>query len=89
MKEPLDIKNMPWFNPSVTNGIDSVTCGLVKLVSMYPIWYNNRPYIPLESELSGKPRHPHCHRHGAMLRVSREGIWRCGELGCDVGCWWP
>ena len=27
---------------------------------------------------------PHCREHGAMNKVSKEGIWRC--LMCHVGC---
>lgn len=28
-------------------------------------------------------KYPHCNEHGAMLKVSKDGIWRCG--GCEVG----
>lgn len=31
--------------------------------------------------------HPHCITHGAMLKVSKDGIWRCGEKHCSVGCY--
>ncbi len=27
---------------------------------------------------------PHCKKHGAMNKVSKDGIWRC--LMCGVGC---
>ncbi len=30
---------------------------------------------------------PVCPTHGAMLRVSKSGIWRC--MVCHVGCWSP
>lgn len=90
----VDIKDMPGYNPDVANGIDSVSrglCGLSKegwrdrsdleaayrrLGEMLLPWEG---WVPL-------PRYPECRRHGAMLRVSKEGIYRCGEPGCDVGC---
>ena len=28
--------------------------------------------------------YPHCKEHGAMLKVSKDGIWRCPA--CHVGC---
>ena len=28
---------------------------------------------------------PHCHIHGAMNKVSYDGIWRCVQNGCGVG----
>lgn len=65
----IDIKEMPNFNPSVPNGIDSVSSGKVYL-----------------KDHKDGLHSPYCIRHGAMLKVSPHGIWRCGELGCDNGC---
>lgn len=82
---PIDIQHMPGFNPEVRNGIDSVSRGLV-IVEHHPRWTYNVPGIGVRS--FGKP-YPRCTKHGAMLRVSKGGIWRCGELGCDTGCYLP
>lgn len=78
MNEPIDIQHMPGFNPVVTNGIDSVSRGLVTIEA-----------YDTTAEAIGFFFHPTCKRHGAMLRVSKDGIYRCGELGCDNGCYWP
>lgn len=64
----VDIKDMPGYNPSVKNGIDSVTTNKV-----YP-----------SSIIDG---HPYCVRHDSLLKVSRDGIWRCGEPHCSNGCY--
>lgn len=92
----LDIKEMPGYNPAVTNGIDSVSKGLCKLSKGG--WKDRSGLIKEHRRLgilmlpwegrSPLSRHPECHRHGAMLRVSRDGIYRCGEPGCDVGCYY-
>lgn len=29
---------------------------------------------------------PHCKFHGAMNKVTKEGIWRCLVLECNAGC---
>mgnify|MGYP001588206570 CR=1 FL=1 len=64
----IDLKKMPKWNPSVPNGGDSVSQGLVKVATnKYGITY------------------PNCHRHGAMNKVSADGIWRC--LACHEGCY--
>lgn len=78
MTDPIDIQQMPGFNPVVTNGIDSVSRGLV-----------TTEVYDTTQEAIGFFFHPTCHIHGAMLRVSKDGIYRCGELGCDNGCYWP
>lgn len=31
--------------------------------------------------------YPACVTHGAMLKVSKDGIWRCGEIHCSNGCY--
>lgn len=70
----IDIKDMPNFNPIVKNGIDSVSKGDVYL-HYYPEY--NRSY-------------PHCRKHGAMNKVSKDGIWRCCVASwdhCDSGCY--
>lgn len=79
----IDIEHMPGYNPKVINGVSSIRMGLVEIKTI------RLHHAMRESALgtSGIPRdYPYCHRHGAMLRVSKEGIYRCGELGCDVGC---
>lgn len=68
----VDIKDMPDYNPVVKNGIDSVSSGKVLLMTF---------------EMTGSKLYPSCERHGAILKVSKDGIWRCGELGCDNGCY--
>lgn len=79
--EPIDIRHMPGFNASVTNGIDSVSKEAV---------YLSRIFVQMHDGYDvSYTKYPFCTNHGAMLRVSREGIWRCGELGCDNGCWYP
>jgi len=65
-----DLKQMPGFNPEVTNGTDSVSSGLVSLKK----WDNVGVY-------------PSCKIHGAMNKVSPDGIWRCVQLGCNNGCY--
>lgn len=79
---PTDLAEMPGFNPNVPNGQRSVSEGRVRMDTGILDDHINMFFQP------GK-RYPYCARHGAMLRVSKEGIWRCGELGCDTGCWYP
>jgi len=31
--------------------------------------------------------YPSCTKHGAMNKVSKDGIWRCVQLGCNNGCY--
>lgn len=31
--------------------------------------------------------YPACINHGALLKVSKDGIWRCGEIHCSNGCY--
>lgn len=71
MVEFVDLEQMPGFDPEETgdHGSTSITDGDVILVSDY---LNTRPT-------------PHCVDHGAMLKVSHDGIWRCIE--CNVGAW--
>lgn len=84
MIELIDIRDMPGYNPAVTNGVDSVSRGIVswQVDFVGPGKGSNSQYLCQWSS-------PHCIRHGAMLRVSKEGIYRCGELGCDNGCYYP
>lgn len=69
----VDLKDMPGANLSVPNGMDSVGLGRVVL-------RGNR---------GGRrtPFTPHCVTHGAMNKVSQDGIWRCLQHGCHVGCY--
>jgi len=71
MLKPIDIKDMPGYNPIVKNGVDSASKGLVTLEDLGPGIY------------------PCCNKHKSLLKVSKDGIWRCGELGCSNGCYWP
>ena len=66
----IDLKNMPNFNIEVRNGIDSVSTGKVFL---------------MKCATTGVKLYPTCYQHGAMNKVTKEGIWRC--LMCNVGCW--
>lgn len=86
----IDIREMPGYNSAVTNGVDSVSAQRVILrrgVGTDHI-HDLVPFNDIIGSWSMTvPRdYPHCIRHGAMLKVSKEGIWRCGELGCDNGC---
>jgi hypothetical protein len=66
---------MPGFNPSVTNGVDSVSRGLV----------HKEIYYDLSDECLCIS--PVCINHGAMNRVSKDGIYRCLQIGCNNGCY--
>lgn len=37
-----------------------------------------------EGKVYLKNNYPHCREHGAMNKVSKDGIWRC--LICHVSC---
>jgi ribosomal protein L37AE/L43A len=63
----VDLREMPGFNDSVSNGQMSVSSGKVLLEQ-----YVGRMY-------------PSCRRHGAMNKVSSDGIWRCTM--CNEGCY--
>lgn len=65
----IDIKDMPNYNPTVKNGVDSVSSGKVFVKTDPPYSY------------------PCCETHGAMLKVSKDGIWRCGEINCSNGAY--
>lgn len=68
----IDIKDMPDFNPSVKNGIDSVSTGKVSIKKSNTRWYKGE-YVA-------------CHIHNAMLCVSQDRrIFRCPE--CNVGAY--
>ena len=69
--EIVDIQNMPDYNPEIKNGIDSVSTGLVFLRLSFSNW----------------KMYPQCIRHGSLLKVSKDGIWRCGDLYCSNGCY--
>ena len=69
--EIVDIKDMPGYNPEVKNGVDSVS--------------TNKVFLRLS--LSNMKRYPECIRHGNLLKVSKDGIWRCGERHCSNGCY--
>ncbi len=71
----IDIKDMPGYNPAVTDGVDSVSRGFV--------------FLRQSEYCANDTLYPHCKIHGAMLRVSKDGIWRCGEFGCHSGCYYP
>ena len=45
----------------------------------------SRGLVLVEVATNGRA-YPRCSVHGAMLKVSEAGIWRCGELHCGVGC---
>ena len=70
MRHFVDIRAMPGYNPEVKDGADSVTRGLVRPV---------QPLLPRSDQV-----YPYCRDHGAMNKVSKDGIWRC--LVCGVGC---
>ena len=59
----IDLRDMPNFNSAITDNIDSISAGRVKIIGGCP----------------------HCVIHGAMNKVSWDGIWRC--LICGVGCY--
>lgn len=46
----------------------------------------SKGYIEMRTNRWGQS-HPHCKVHGAMLKVSKDGIWRCGEKHCSTGCY--
>lgn len=69
----IDLKEMPGANPSVPNGMDSVSGGLV--------FWRQGPGPLFGTEQSG----PWCAAHGAMNRMSHDGIYRCPT--CHVGCY--
>lgn len=87
MRTLIDIKEMPGYNPEVTNGADSVSAGLVR---MHECGFGSFGPCP-DTGWTKWTAHttPYCKFHGAMLRVSKDGIYRCGELGCDTGCYCP
>lgn len=89
----IDIKDSPNFNATVKNGIDSVSTGKVFLgLAMENI--AGRVQMITEEEINeqkakgwdnyGGMLYPCCEVHGAMNKVSKEGLWRC--LACGVGC---
>lgn len=84
--DPIDIENMPGYNPEVTNGVDSVRKGLVS-IKIPEIWI--RDEYSVNGGYMNRTKYPYCQHHGAMLRVSKDGIYRCGQLGCDTGCYYP
>lgn len=67
MRKIVDIQDMPNFNPSVKDGLTSVSEGKVSLRKYHGEWF------------------PACQEHGALLKVSKGGIWRCME--CHEGCY--
>ena len=56
--------------------------------------YNSEVKNGADSVSSGKvtlgfwcgKEYPSCINHKAMLKVSKEGIWRRGEVHCSNGC---
>ena len=64
---------MPNFNPEIKNGVDSVDKGHLEIRSVF-----NNGFVG---------NYPHCKKHGCMLKVSKDGICRCGEIHCSVGCY--
>lgn len=94
MQTIVDLREMPGFNPEVTNGADSVSRGHVRLypyrnvVSEKAHWklgVDEATFITETRVLDSLT--PYCHRHGAMNKVSADGIWRCLQIGCDSGCY--
>lgn len=73
----VDIKDMPNYNSVVRDNISSVSCGDVIICAYFA-----------ENTGGGSPifvQYPSCKKHGAMNKVSKDGIWRC--LSCGVGCY--
>lgn len=77
----IDLREMPGANLSVPNGMDSVSRGLVELREdphAVAISYGAEEYAVTHTS-------PHCVKHGAMNRMSHDGIYRCPT--CHVGCY--
>lgn len=84
----VDLKDMPGFNPSVPNGTDSVSKGLV-VMRMQSVGIRDISSVkrhPILTEF--RAERPWCVKHGAMNRVSKDGIYRCLQEGCHVGCYY-
>lgn len=73
----VDICKMPNYNPKVKDNANSVSEGRVQIRTIH-----------LEGSGYGIDvlTYPECVKHGAMNRVSKEGIWRCLADRCGVGC---
>lgn len=74
----IDLKDVPGMSSAVPNGMDSVSRGLVK------IGFDFRYIDPDSGELASHFS-PHCTKHLAMNRMSKDGIYRCPT--CHVGCY--
>jgi hypothetical protein len=84
----IDIKDSPGYNATVKNGIDSVSTG--KIVMGFAYWgEGGKIRITLQQTMAEmvfegiKPTYPCCKIHGAINKVSKEGLWRC--LACGEG----
>lgn len=86
MKQLIDIKDMPGFNPMVTNGLDNVSKGEVYFGICRVGQYNGFREWSLPTIV--------CDTHGAMLCVALtksedknmiEKIWRCPT--CNKGAY--
>lgn len=92
MSTLIDLKDMPGADLSVTNGMDSVSRGLVKM-SESRRYYRERHQVLLaktwplwvEAEWKIVRGSPHCVAHGSMNRVSKDGIYRC--MTCHAGAY--
>ena len=97
MRRFVDLKNMPNFNPEVKDETDSVSTGKVRLKAIQRIPdyecggldidefdYSEDFFLP--GNLKEYTQiYPYCTSHGAMNKVSKDGIWRC--LTCGVGAY--
>lgn len=90
----VDIKDMPNFNTNIKNGINSVSIGKVRLVPFnnqnlhFTFELSYKEYLEyMEYRDDDEEFHyaPTCKEHGALNKVSEDGIWRC--LSCNEGCY--
>lgn len=65
----IDLKDSTYKDSPAKNGFDSVSKGLVIL--------KTTDVNIMET--------PYCVKHGAMNKVSADGVWRCPT--CNVGCY--
>ena len=79
----VDLKDMPNASTEVKNGMDSVTKGIILLHK--EIVYDSEECIRCEYHPSHLAIYPICKFHGAINKVSPDGIWRC--LTCNEGAY--
>lgn len=80
-REFVDIKDMPDYNPVVKDNVDSVSTRRVYTKML--MFNTGEPVLFGTKKIIGF--YPFCKVHGAMNKVSKEGLWRC--LMCGVGCY--